>query len=79
MVEMVSLDEDHRLRISIRGHPGSRPVSTITFAQKVSSSGRLSSRAASLLELAPILLATASTRSQSSIPEFRSAGHATDT
>jgi hypothetical protein len=34
MVETVSLDDDHGLRISIRGHPGSWPVSTIKFAQK---------------------------------------------
>jgi hypothetical protein len=32
-VEVVSLDEDHGLRISIRGHQGSWPVSTIKFAQ----------------------------------------------
>jgi hypothetical protein len=32
-VEIVSLDEDHGLRISIRGHEGSWPVSTIKFAQ----------------------------------------------
>jgi hypothetical protein len=32
--ETVSLDEDHGSRISIRGHPGSWPVSTIKFAQK---------------------------------------------
>jgi hypothetical protein len=32
-VEAVSLDEDHGLRISIRGHPGNWPVSTIKFAQ----------------------------------------------
>jgi len=32
-VETVSLDEVHGLRISIRGHPGKRPVSTIKFAQ----------------------------------------------
>ena len=32
-VEIVSLDENHGLRISIRGHDGSWPVSTIKFAQ----------------------------------------------
>jgi hypothetical protein len=32
-VEIVSLDEDHGLRVSIRGHQGSWPVSTIRFAQ----------------------------------------------
>ena len=32
-VEIVSLDEDHGLRISIGGHVGSWPVSTIKFAQ----------------------------------------------
>ena len=32
-VETVSLDEVHGLRISIRGHPGKWPVSTIKFAQ----------------------------------------------
>ena len=32
-VETVSLDEVHGLRISIRGHPGKRPVSTIKFVQ----------------------------------------------
>lgn len=32
-VEIVSLDKDHGLRISIVGHPGSWPVSTIKFAQ----------------------------------------------
>jgi hypothetical protein len=32
-VEIVSLDEDHGLRISIRGHDGSWPVSTIKFVQ----------------------------------------------
>jgi hypothetical protein len=31
-VEIVSLDENHGLRISIRGHQGSWPVSTIKFA-----------------------------------------------
>jgi hypothetical protein len=33
-VETVSLNEDHGLRISIRGHPGIWPVPTIKFAQK---------------------------------------------
>ena len=32
-VEIVSLDEDHGLRISIGGHVGSWPISTIKFAQ----------------------------------------------
>jgi len=32
-VETVSLDEVHGLRISIRGHSGKWPVSTIKFAQ----------------------------------------------
>jgi hypothetical protein len=32
-VEIVSFDKDHGLRISIGGHPGSWPVSTIKFAQ----------------------------------------------
>jgi hypothetical protein len=32
-VEIVSLDENHGLRISIRGHEGKWPVSTIKFAQ----------------------------------------------
>jgi len=32
-VEIVSLDEDHGLRISIGGHAGKWPVSTIKFAQ----------------------------------------------
>ena len=32
-VESVSPDKDHGLRISIGGHPGSWPVSTIKFAQ----------------------------------------------
>jgi hypothetical protein len=32
-VEAVWLDEVHGLRISIRGHPGKWPVSTIKFAQ----------------------------------------------
>ncbi len=32
-VESISLDEMHGLRISIRGHEGKWPVSTIKFAQ----------------------------------------------
>ena len=32
-VETVSLDELHGLRISIRGHDGKWPISTIKFAQ----------------------------------------------
>ena len=32
-VEVVSLDEGHGLRISIRGHAGKWPISTIKFAQ----------------------------------------------
>jgi hypothetical protein len=32
-VEIVSLDEDHALRISIGGRVGSWPISTIKFAQ----------------------------------------------
>jgi hypothetical protein len=32
-VEAVWLDEVHGLRISVRGHPGKWPVSTIKFAQ----------------------------------------------
>jgi hypothetical protein len=32
-VERVWLDEDHGLRISIRGHDGKWPVSTIMFTQ----------------------------------------------
>jgi hypothetical protein len=32
-VESVCLDEIHGLRISIRGHDGNWPVSTIKFAQ----------------------------------------------
>jgi hypothetical protein len=32
-VEAISLDEDHGLRISIRGHDGRWPVSAIKFAQ----------------------------------------------
>jgi hypothetical protein len=33
-VEIVSLDEGHGILISIRGHAGRWPVSTIKFAQK---------------------------------------------
>jgi hypothetical protein len=33
MVEAISLDEGHGLRISIRGHDGRWPVSTIKFVQ----------------------------------------------
>jgi hypothetical protein len=33
-VETVSLDELHGLRISIRGHDGKWPISTINFAQE---------------------------------------------
>jgi hypothetical protein len=33
-VERVSLDELHGLRISIRGHDGKWPISTIKFAQE---------------------------------------------
>jgi len=32
-VDTISLDEGHGLRISIRGHAGRWPVSTIKFAQ----------------------------------------------
>jgi hypothetical protein len=32
-VETVWLDDFHGLRISIKGHPGKRPVSTVKFAQ----------------------------------------------
>jgi hypothetical protein len=32
-VEIISLDEGHGLRISITGHAGKWPVSTIKFAQ----------------------------------------------
>jgi hypothetical protein len=32
-VEAVWLDELHGLRISIKGHPGKWPVSTVKFAQ----------------------------------------------
>jgi hypothetical protein len=33
-VETISLDELHGLRISIRGHDGKWPISTIMFAQE---------------------------------------------
>ena len=33
-VESVWLDDVHGLRISIKGHPGKRPVSTVKFAQE---------------------------------------------
>jgi hypothetical protein len=33
-VESISLDEMHGLRISVRGHDGKWPISTIKFAQK---------------------------------------------
>ena len=33
-VETVSLDELHGLRISIRGHDGKWPISTMKFAQE---------------------------------------------
>jgi hypothetical protein len=32
-VEAIWLDEAHGLRISIKGHPGKWPVSTVRFAQ----------------------------------------------
>ena len=32
-VEAIWLDEVHGLRVSIRGHPGKRPVSAVKFAQ----------------------------------------------
>jgi hypothetical protein len=32
-VETIWLDDVHGLRISIKGHPGKRPVSTVKFAQ----------------------------------------------
>jgi len=32
-VEAVWLDDLHGLRISIKGHPGKRPVSAVKFAQ----------------------------------------------
>jgi hypothetical protein len=33
-VEAIWLDDFHGLRISIKGHPGKRPVSTVKFAQE---------------------------------------------
>ena len=33
MVEAIWLDDLHGLRISIKGHPGKRPVSAVKFAQ----------------------------------------------
>jgi hypothetical protein len=33
-VEAVWLDDFHGLRLSIKGHPGKRPVSTVKFAQE---------------------------------------------
>jgi hypothetical protein len=32
-VEAIWLDDLHGLRVSIKGHPGKRPVSTIKFVQ----------------------------------------------
>jgi hypothetical protein len=32
-VEAIWLDDFHGLRISIKGHPGKRPVATVKFAQ----------------------------------------------
>lgn len=32
-VEAIWLDDFHGLRLSIKGHPGKRPVSTVKFAQ----------------------------------------------
>jgi hypothetical protein len=32
-VEAIWLDDFHGLRVSIRGHPGKRPVSAVKFAQ----------------------------------------------
>jgi hypothetical protein len=32
-VEAVWLDDFHGLRLSVKGHPGKRPVSTVKFAQ----------------------------------------------
>jgi hypothetical protein len=39
-VENVWLDELHGLRLSIRGHDGKWPVSTVKFAQKNASAGK---------------------------------------
>ena len=33
-VEAVWLDDFHGLRLSIKGHPGKRPASTVKFAQE---------------------------------------------
>jgi hypothetical protein len=33
-VEAIWLDDFHGLRLSIKGHPGKRPVSTLKFAQE---------------------------------------------
>jgi hypothetical protein len=33
-VEAVWLDDFHGLRLSVKGHPGKRPVSTVKFAQE---------------------------------------------
>jgi hypothetical protein len=33
-VEAIWLDDFHGLRISIKGHPGRRPVSAVKFAQE---------------------------------------------
>jgi hypothetical protein len=33
-VEAIWLDDAHGLRISIKGHPGTWPVSTVKFAQE---------------------------------------------
>src|SRR5712671_2739976 len=43
-VEIVPLEENHGLRISIRGHEGSWPVSTIKFAQGLEHDGFRSNR-----------------------------------
>jgi PRC-barrel domain len=46
-VENVWLDELHGLRISIQGHDGKWPVSTIKFTQVQTHAGREKTRAAS--------------------------------
>jgi hypothetical protein len=33
-VEAIWLDDFHGLRLSIKGHPGKRPASTVRFAQE---------------------------------------------
>jgi hypothetical protein len=33
-VEAIWLDDFHGLRLSIKGHPGKRPVSTVKFTQE---------------------------------------------